>query len=87
MYRIAAEVLKETQLPFEALLPLIDQTAAKVHSMRPMDAQTGPAKRGDKDVISRHLETLKTISSSEFSPSSLQLLYQKMAELIMQKNC
>lgn len=87
MYRIAADVLKDTQIPFEALLPLIDNTAAKVHTMRPADAQTGPAKRGDKDVISRHLETLKTISSSEFCPSSLQLLYQKMAELIMQKNC
>jgi predicted short-subunit dehydrogenase-like oxidoreductase (DUF2520 family) len=87
MYRIAADVLKDTQIPFEAILPLIDNTAAKVHTMRPADAQTGPAKRGDKDVISRHLETLKTISSSEFCPSSLQLLYQKMAELIMQKNC
>ena len=87
MYRIAADVLKDTQIPFEALLPLIDNTAAKVHTMRPADAQTGPAKRGDKDVILRHLETLKTISSSEFCPSSLQLLYQKMAELIMQKNC
>ena len=74
MYRIAEDVLKGTQIPFQALLPLIDQTAAKVHVMRPKDAQTGPAKRGDHEVINKHLEILKTTPYAE--------LYQALAALI-----
>ncbi|MBQ7632058.1 MAG: DUF2520 domain-containing protein [Paludibacteraceae bacterium] len=74
MFRIAEEVLKDTQIPFEALLPLIDQTAAKVHTMRPADAQTGPAKRGDHAVIQKHLDILAT---SPYAP-----LYQVLAALI-----
>ena len=55
MYRIAADILKDTQIPFEALLPLIDNTAAKVHKMAPKDAQTGPAQRGDEGIQIRLL--------------------------------
>lgn len=33
------------------LLPLIDETAAKVHSLSPHNGQTGPARRGDTTVI------------------------------------
>ena len=74
MYRIAADVLKGTQIPFEALLPLIDQTAAKIHTMRPADAQTGPAQRGDTDVMQHHLEVLATTPYRE--------VYQVLAALI-----
>ena len=74
MYRIAAEVLKDTQIPFEALLPLIDQTAAKVHTLKPKDAQTGPAKRGDHEVMNHHLEILKATPYAE--------VYQALAALI-----
>lgn len=85
MYRIAAEVLKETQLPFEALLPLIDQTAAKVHSMRPIDAQTGPAKRGDHAVMTKHTEVLKARKNAygePFSSEELCEVYQALGALI-----
>jgi len=74
MYRIAAEVLQGTQIPFEALLPLIDQTAAKVHTLKPIDAQTGPAKRGDHEVMNHHLELLKATPYAE--------VYQALAALI-----
>ena len=74
MYRIAAEVLKDTQIPFQALLPLIDQTAAKVHTLAPADAQTGPAKRGDQVVMNHHLEILDATPFRE--------VYQSLAELI-----
>lgn len=59
MYRIAAELLAGTSIPFSALLPLIDQTAAKVHNLPPKDAQTGPAARHDDEVIARHLDLLR----------------------------
>jgi predicted short-subunit dehydrogenase-like oxidoreductase (DUF2520 family) len=50
-YTVAADILEKHDLPFEVMLPLIDQTAAKVHAMHPADAQTGPAVRYDNNVI------------------------------------
>lgn len=58
MYTMAAELLQNTHIPFRALLPLIDETAAKVHTLSPRDAQTGPARRGDENVMNHHLELL-----------------------------
>ncbi len=58
MYTMAAELLRNTHIPFSALLPLIDETAAKIHAMAPRDAQTGPARRGDENVMSHHLQLL-----------------------------
>ena len=57
MYTIAKDILADTHIPFSALLPLIDETAAKVHSLTPKEAQTGPAKRHDKAVM-EHQEAL-----------------------------
>ena len=83
MYRIAAEVLKDTHIPFEALLPLIDQTAAKVHTMSPKDAQTGPAARGDGDVILHHSEILNRKEDGEFFASDLEYIYINLAHIIL----
>ena len=58
MYTMASELLKSTHIPFSALLPLIDETAAKIHSMAPRDAQTGPARRGDENVMNHHMQLL-----------------------------
>lgn len=51
LYAMSAELLRRNGLPFEAMLPLIDETALKVHSLHPKDAQTGPARRGDEAVM------------------------------------
>lgn len=51
LYAMSAELLRRNGLPFEAMLPLIDETAAKVHTLHPKDAQTGPARRGDEAVM------------------------------------
>ena len=58
MYTMAAELLRNTHIPFSALLPLIDETASKIHSLSPGDAQTGPARRGDNNVMQHHLSLL-----------------------------
>lgn len=58
MYTMAAELLQNTHIPFSALLPLIDETAAKIHTLAPRDAQTGPARRGDENVMAHHLALL-----------------------------
>lgn len=58
MYALAADLLKKYQLPFEVTLPLIDETARKVHELEPRAAQTGPAIRYDENVINAHLQML-----------------------------
>lgn len=50
-YALAADVLAQKGLPFDVLLPLIDETARKVHQLHPADAQTGPAIRDDQNVM------------------------------------
>ena len=50
-YALSAELLEQHGLPFDVMLPLIDETAGKVHQLHPHDAQTGPAVRYDENVI------------------------------------
>ncbi len=57
-YALSAKVLEEHGLPFDVMLPLIDETARKVHEMHPIVAQTGPAVRYDKNVIGMHMDML-----------------------------
>lgn len=50
-YDVAAMVLERQGLDFSVMLPLIDETARKVHQLPPRQAQTGPAVRLDDNVI------------------------------------
>ena len=59
MYAIAEQLLKTEGVPFRVMLPLVRETARKVESIKPCDAQTGPAVRGDSKVIDEHLALLK----------------------------
>lgn len=58
MYTMAADLLKSTHIPFKVLLPLINETASKIHTLSPRDAQTGPARRGDENVMTHHMALL-----------------------------
>ena len=58
MYALAADLLEKYNLPFDVMLPLIDETARKVHELAPRDAQTGPAVRYDENVMNNHLAML-----------------------------
>lgn len=53
-YAVATSLLKEKGLPFDLLIPLIDETVRKVHEMPPHIAQTGPAVRNDVAVMNAH---------------------------------
>ncbi len=76
MFRIADDLLKEKDLPFEILLPLLRQTVEKVSTMSPAEAQTGPAARRDENVMRAQL--------AELDDERLQELYKMMSEFIMQ---
>ena len=58
MYTLSARLLEKNGLPFDAMLPLMEETARKVHGLHPHAAQTGPAIRGDENVMGKHLAML-----------------------------
>lgn len=58
LYHIGKEICGEHQVPFEILRPLIQETAEKINTLDPVDAQTGPAKRNDTNTIAAHLDYL-----------------------------
>lgn len=53
MYAIAHRLMEKNGLPFDILIPLIQETAQKVTEVTPVAAQTGPAVRGDEAVMSK----------------------------------
>ena len=58
LYQIGQEICEENQVSFDILKPLIQETAEKIKTLEPVDAQTGPAKRNDSNTIEAHLEYL-----------------------------
>jgi predicted short-subunit dehydrogenase-like oxidoreductase (DUF2520 family) len=79
MYQIAYKLLKENGLPFEILLPVLRQTVEKVSQMRPAEAQTGPAVRGDVNVMRAQMDSLEDERMRE--------IYRIMSELIQNEEC
>ena len=59
MYSIGNKICNENNIPFNILLPLIQETASKITTLSPIQAQTGPARRNDKNTIEKHLDFLK----------------------------
>ena len=58
MFALAEKIIGEHGLDFELLKPLIMETAAKVGSLTPEAAQTGPAIRQDEDTMAKHRQLL-----------------------------
>lgn len=77
-YALSQEILQEMGLPFDVMIPLIDQTALKVHTLSPQAAQTGPAARGDQSIMSIQKDMLSQ------QPTLLQL-YSLMSDEIMKR--
>lgn len=72
-YDMASKVVGQCGIPFSDLLPLIDETASKVHELSPFAAQTGPAVRYDRTVLSRQMQLLS-------GEEDLQSVYRIMSE-------
>ncbi len=58
LWTIAAEILRKEGLPFEVLQPLLEETVKKAFAVSPEKGQTGPAVRGDRAIIDKHLSML-----------------------------
>lgn len=74
MYRITEELLSQHDIPFEVMLPIIDETARKVHSLTPAQAQTGPAVRWNQSVMEAQQNLLER--------EDLRQLYQIISKSI-----
>ncbi len=75
---IAKKILDQVQIPLEVLHSLMHETVDKAFRMEPIQAQTGPAKRGDFHTIEKHIRLLV----SEFP--EFRSLYKKYSQLIDQ---
>jgi predicted short-subunit dehydrogenase-like oxidoreductase (DUF2520 family) len=76
MYAVADEYLTTNGLEFNNLLPIIKETADRLKKGKPNQWQTGPAKRGDKAVLEKHLSML--------DDEQLKSIYTQMSHFISQ---
>lgn len=58
MLLVAQDIMKENSLIYDWLKPLIAEMINKSLSIGPENAQTGPARRGDLEILDKHLEFL-----------------------------
>ena len=72
-YTVASNILGEHGIPFDVMLPLINETTEKIQNICPKAAQTGPAVRGDKNVMSQQLELMS-------DREDLQELYKMLSK-------
>lgn len=75
-YAMAEAILNKADVPLDILRPLILKTAENIRTARPADVQTGPAKRGDAQVMAEHLALLGEIAP-ELAP-----IYAALSESI-----
>ncbi|MDP3312881.1 Rossmann-like and DUF2520 domain-containing protein [Lutibacter sp.] len=54
LYHIGNEICTKNNISFEILKPLIIETASKINTLTPFEAQTGPAIRNDTKTIEKH---------------------------------
>jgi predicted short-subunit dehydrogenase-like oxidoreductase (DUF2520 family) len=65
LYKIGNDICQEHSMPFDLLKPLIVETADKIVTLSPAEAQTGPAKREDTITINEHLKFLNNDNQKE----------------------
>ncbi len=58
LFAVADSILASDKLSLDILKPLIDETAKKIKTHSPLEMQTGPAIRGDKKTMDKHLKML-----------------------------
>ncbi len=71
---LASDMLKKRGIPFDYLHPLIQTTVEKALRMDPAKAQTGPAIRGDKATLQKHI--------SKLEDEDLKILYRQLSQSI-----
>lgn len=76
LYSISESLLLGHELPFDILKPLIFSSIENLQQFSPNQIQTGPAARGDSNVIEKHLMLLA-------DDTRLQAIYRILTESII----
>ena len=79
-FDLSARILQPYGIPFDVMLPLIEETVKKVHDMAPHEAQTGPAARHDEKVIEMQSQLLS-------NDTLMQDIYNRMSQSILLSSC
>ena len=79
LYHIGNEICDKNSIPFEILHPIILETATKITTLKPIDAQTGPAKRNDSITIKKH-KAMLTQNQQEIYTLLTKSIYKTYGE-------
>lgn len=63
LYVLAYNLLDKYNLSYEIIKPLIRETTDRLEQYHPSEVQTGPAVRGDSEIIKKHLDFLQNLST------------------------
>lgn len=89
LWTISEQILKEKNLPFDMLKPLLEETLQKALELNPSNAQTGPAIRNDEKVIEKHLQMIEEMNKEMNKEMNLNSnfgqIYKLMTESIQKK--
>ncbi|RZF49857.1 DUF2520 domain-containing protein [Acinetobacter halotolerans] len=80
-YDMAKQVVDAEQVDFSLLFPLILETAKKATNTDPKQMQTGPAMRGDQNILTMHQALL-----SQSNRPDLEEVYRLMSEGIFKRH-
>ena len=80
-YDMAKQVVDAQQVDFSLLYPLILETAQKAVQYDPKQMQTGPAMRGDQNILNMHQQMLDDAKRED-----LKNIYNLMSQQILQSH-
>ena len=86
LYALAYKLLEEQNIPPDVLRPLIHETASKIMTLSPLQAQTGPAVRYDLNVINRQIELLTDPAMKELYQLFSQNIYKEANRILPSVN-
>lgn len=75
LFAISKEILDRNNIPFEMLFPIIDRTIENIKTSDDIfSLQTGPAIRGDFNIMNLHIDKLSSRESELYSAMSKSIL-------------
>lgn len=80
-YDMAKQIVDAEQVDFSLLYPLILETAHKAVQHDPKQMQTGPAMRGDKNILNMHQQMLDDVHRED-----LKNVYNLLSQQILQSH-
>lgn len=80
-FDMAKQIVDAEQVDFSLLYPLIVETAKKATENDPMQMQTGPAMRGDQNILAMHQDLL-----AQANRDDLKRVYQLLSDGILKRH-